>query len=91
MKATIDLPEDVLRRAKSEAALRGRKLRELFLEGILWVLDHPELTGGQAAPIRRRSLPVIIPPKGIPLGAASPEDLRQIEEDEDEVRHARLA
>jgi hypothetical protein len=42
VKATIDLPEDVLRRAKAEAALRGRKLRELVLEGILRVLEHPE-------------------------------------------------
>jgi hypothetical protein len=42
MKATIDLPEDILRRAKAEAALRGRKLRELVLEGIMRVLEHPE-------------------------------------------------
>ncbi|MEI9896206.1 MAG: hypothetical protein WDN28_20665 [Chthoniobacter sp.] len=42
MKTTIDLPKDLFRRAKAEAALRGRKLRELFLEGILCVLDHPE-------------------------------------------------
>jgi len=41
MKTTIDLPEDLLRRAKAEAALRGRKLRELFLEGILRVLNEP--------------------------------------------------
>ena len=42
MKTTVDLPEDVLRRAKAAAALRGRKLRELVLEGILRVLDEPE-------------------------------------------------
>ena len=42
MKTTIDLPDDLLRRAKAEAALRGRKLRELVLEGIVRVLDHPE-------------------------------------------------
>jgi hypothetical protein len=41
VKTTIDLPEDLLRRAKAEAALRGRKLRELFLEGILRVLNEP--------------------------------------------------
>lgn len=43
MKTTVDLPEDVLRRAKAEAALRGRKFRELVLEGILRVLDQPEI------------------------------------------------
>jgi len=42
MKTTIDFPEDLLRRAKAEAALRGRKLRELVLEGVTRVLDHPE-------------------------------------------------
>jgi hypothetical protein len=42
MKTTVDLPEEILRRAKAEAALRGRKLRELFLEGIIRVLDHPK-------------------------------------------------
>jgi len=42
VKATVDLPEEVLRRAKAEAALRGRKLRELVLEGILRVLERPE-------------------------------------------------
>ena len=45
MKTTIDLPEEILRRAKAEAALRGRKLRELFLDGIIRVLDHPEPPG----------------------------------------------
>lgn len=44
MKTTIDLPEDLLRRVKAEAALRGRKLRELVQEGILYVLEHPAET-----------------------------------------------
>jgi len=56
VKATNDLPEEVLRRAKAEAALRGRKLRELFLEGILRVLDHPEPEAApHPKPIRRFS------------------------------------
>lgn len=42
MKMTVDLPEEVVRRAKAFAALRGGKLRELVLDGILRVLDHPE-------------------------------------------------
>ena len=54
MKTTIDLPEDVLRRAKAEAALRGRKLRELVLEGIVRVLEHPEpVTAPRQAPRKR--------------------------------------
>ena len=42
MKTTIDFPEGLLRRAKAEAALRGRKLRELVIEGIVRVLENPE-------------------------------------------------
>jgi hypothetical protein len=34
VKTTIDLPEDLLRRAKSEAALGGRKFRELVAEAL---------------------------------------------------------
>ena len=43
MKTTIDFPEELLRRAKAEAALRGRKFRELVLEGVARVLDDPEM------------------------------------------------
>jgi hypothetical protein len=54
MKATIDLPEDVLRRAKAEAALQGRKLRELVLEGILRVLEEPEPVQKERANPKKR-------------------------------------
>lgn len=54
MKATFDLPEDVLRRVKAQAALRGQKLREVVLEGMQWVLEHPtpNRTKGEKARIR---------------------------------------
>ena len=42
MKTTIDLPEELLCRVKAEAALRGRNLRELVLEGIQHVLECRE-------------------------------------------------
>jgi hypothetical protein len=41
MKTTIELSEDLYRRAKSEAALRGRKLRDLVEEGLRLVLESP--------------------------------------------------
>ncbi|MCC6738869.1 MAG: hypothetical protein IT452_07465 [Planctomycetia bacterium] len=41
MKTTIDLPDDLFRRAKAEAALRGRKLRELVETGLRLVLESP--------------------------------------------------
>ena len=39
MRTTIDLPDVLLRRAKSEAALRGRKLKDLVEEGLRLIVD----------------------------------------------------
>ena len=42
MKTTVDLPDDLYRRAKASAALRGLKLKELIEEGLRRVLDSPD-------------------------------------------------
>ena len=39
MKTTIELPDELYRRAKAEAALRGRKLRDLVEEGLRLALE----------------------------------------------------
>jgi hypothetical protein len=39
MKTTVELPDELYRRAKAEAALRGRKLKDLIEEGLRLVLD----------------------------------------------------
>jgi hypothetical protein len=41
MKTTIEVPDELYRRAKAEAALSGRKLRELVEEGLRLVLEAP--------------------------------------------------
>jgi hypothetical protein len=41
MKTTVELSEDLFRRAKAEAALRGRKFRDLVEEGLRLVLQTP--------------------------------------------------
>jgi hypothetical protein len=41
MKTTVELPDDLARRAKAEAALRGRKLKDLVEEGLRLVLELP--------------------------------------------------
>jgi hypothetical protein len=40
MRTTVDIPDELFRRAKSEAALRGRKLKDLVAEGLRLVLDN---------------------------------------------------
>lgn len=42
MRTTIDLSDDLFRRAKVAAALRGRKLKDLVEEGLRRVLDQPD-------------------------------------------------
>ena len=49
MRTTVDLPDELFRRAKSEAALQGRKLKDLVEEGLRLVL------GQQKAPDADRS------------------------------------
>ena len=41
MKTTVEVPDDLYRRAKAEAALRGRKLKDLVEEGLRLVLAGP--------------------------------------------------
>lgn len=46
MKATIEIEDDLYRRAKVEAALRGRKIKELVAEGLQRILnDSPPILG----------------------------------------------
>ena len=41
MRTTVEIPDELFRRAKSEAALRGRKLKDLVEEGLRLVLAAP--------------------------------------------------
>ena len=47
MKTTIELPDELFRRAKAEAALRGRKLEDLVEEGLCLVLEAPRQPRGE--------------------------------------------
>jgi predicted component of type VI protein secretion system len=48
MKTTVELSEELFRRAKAEAALRGRKFKDLVEEGLRLVLATPR--GERARP-----------------------------------------
>jgi hypothetical protein len=50
MKATVEIPDDLYRRAKAEAARRGRTLQDLIEEALRLVLHAP------GKPPGRRSL-----------------------------------
>jgi hypothetical protein len=44
MRTTVDIPDELFRRAKSEAALSGRKLKDLMLHA--GFLPEPDGVGG---------------------------------------------
>lgn len=44
MKTTVELSDDLYRRAKAEAAMSGRKLKDLVEEGLRRLLDTPRKT-----------------------------------------------
>ena len=75
MKTTVEVPDDLYRRAKAEAALRGRKLRDLIEEGLRLVLEAPRKTR------RRPSLAGLMKharaaiDSGVPDLASNPEHL----------------
>jgi predicted component of type VI protein secretion system len=54
MKTTVEVSDDLYRRAKAEAALRGRKLKDLIEEGLRHVLEAPRESR------RRRSLAALM-------------------------------
>jgi hypothetical protein len=81
MKTTVELPDPLYRRAKAEAALRGRKLRDLVEEGLRLVLDappdttrHPNLAG-----LMQQALGVI--ECGVPDLGSNPEHLQHFGRD----------
>lgn len=41
MKTTVEIPDELYRRAKAIAALNGRKLKDLIKEGLQRILDGP--------------------------------------------------
>jgi plasmid stability protein len=65
MKTTIEMPDDLYRAAKAEAALRGRKLKDMIEEGLRLVL----------ASSRHHPPPSLAINSGIPDLASNPEHL----------------
>lgn len=75
MKTTVEVPDDLYRRAKAMAALRGRKLKDLIEEGLRLVLEAPAKTRRQRnlAELMKRARGVIN--SGVPDLASNPRHL----------------
>ena len=55
MKTTIDLPDDLLHRAKIVAAQRKTTLKELVLQGLDYAIENPAPTGDPEAQRKERA------------------------------------
>jgi hypothetical protein len=88
MRTTIELPDDLHRALKARAGLSGVTLRQLVQRLIEQGLRSS--TGLEDAATRHDPPPVIIPPRGVPIPALGRGELKRMEEEEDEGKHARL-
>ena len=81
VKTTVEMPDDLYRRAKSFAALRGRRLKDLVEEGLRLVIDGP------GKPRRQQSLSELmkgargIVDSGVPDLASNPKHLKDFGRD----------
>jgi hypothetical protein len=58
MRTTVEIPDELFRRAKSEAALTGRKLKDLVEEGLRLVMEKEKPPGVvEKKPPRRNPRP----------------------------------
>ncbi len=78
MKTTVDLPDELARQVKAEAALRGRKLKDLVEEGLRLVLELPRDTRVSKRPtlheMMQKSCGLI--ESGVPDLASNPKHLK---------------
>jgi hypothetical protein len=70
MRTTVELPDDLLNRAKSRAALSGVSLKEFFIKAI-------EQRLAPRNPKTRRSPPAVGNPKGRRIRVLTPEQIDQ--------------
>jgi hypothetical protein len=81
MKTTIEVPDDLYRRAKAVAALRGRRLKDLIEEGLRLVLEGPSsrAKSRSLAELMKRGRGVVH--SGIPDLASNPKHLESFGQD----------
>lgn len=75
MKMTIEVPDDLYRKAKSIAALRGRRLKDLIEEGLRLVVERARKARREQglAELMKRARGVI--DSGVPDLASNPRHL----------------
>ena len=73
MRTTLDLPDDILRRAKIEAVERGATLRQLVIDALQREMAGPE------RPRKRLTKPPVKLAADAPLRRMSPEAIKRLD------------
>lgn len=91
MRITIDLPDALFRRVKAQAALEGRKLKDLIAELLEDALERDRQGDVDYREARRHTTLPVIPATGVTIPPLTNLELAQIEDDEDLARFRRSA
>ena len=86
MRTTLDLPDDILRRAKIAAVERGSSMRQLVIDALRREMDAP------AGKSRRLATAPVKLAHDSPLRRLSPQEVKQIDtaaEHAEDLRRAR--
>jgi hypothetical protein len=84
MRTTLDLPDEILRKAKIAAVERGFSLRQLVIDALVHEID-----GRGPSERQRITRPPITLSDDAPLRTLSPDEVKQL--DREAVEHAELA
>lgn len=90
MRTTIDIPDDLLRRAKAFAALRGMKLKDLVASLLENGLANPAQSAAPATG-HRQPIPVTIAAKGRKIPVLTNAEIFEILDRDDDETHGRLS
>ncbi len=82
MRTTLDLPDDILRRAKIEAVERGSTLRQLVVDAL-----QREMSGAER-PRKRLNRPPVKLAADAPLRRLSPDAVKQL--DAEDLQRAKV-
>jgi hypothetical protein len=81
MKTTVEISDDLYRRAKSTAALQGRRLKDLVEEGLRLIVDGAGKLPSQRRLRARLKRASGIVASGIPDLASNPKHLERLGRD----------
>jgi hypothetical protein len=93
VRISVEVPDELLGRARAEASVRGVKLRELIVQGLQWRLEQRNDAEGGAAvpeslPLATAGLPVHRGADGAPGFELGPERIHELELQSELNRHA---